>query len=401
MTLKPTGAEVDAGGITDTLTDDDTIRQSLARGAPGQTLLHIERAWTGSGTWQTARVHIRDTITGPVDAAAYTSLYYGAPALAFVLHAAADHHPRYRTAAAALDEHVLRITRHRLTTAATRRALGEPTTFAEADLFYGLTGLGAFLLAHHPGSDELADVLRYVVDLTAPSRDQDGELPGWWTAHDPDQIVATPGGHANFGMAHGAAGFLAFLALAARHDREVDGQRDAISTLTDWFDRWRQDDDVPWWPHWITRAELRAGRPDQPGPGRPSWCYGTPGIARALQLAAIVTDDPRRQETAESAFAASLADHHLDHITEPGICHGIAGLYQTAYRTVHDARDPAIGRRLLALAARLADHAAPAPAVSNLGEGFLAGQAGVGLASETSRSATPPRTGWDTCLLIT
>ena len=33
--------------------------------------------------------------------------------------------------------------------------------------------------------------------------------------------------------------------------------------------------------------------------------------------------------------------------------------------------------------------------------GLLTGRAGVGLALETARHSTPPRTEWDTCLLIT
>lgn len=378
------------------LTHNEAIRQSLAKGAAGTTLLHIERAWAGSGTWQTARTHIRHLLNGPIDTAQHAGLYYGAPALAFVLHTAADHHPRYRAAATTLDEHVLQLTRQRLVAATAKRDHGEPSTFADVDLFYGLAGIGALLVAHHPRSDALADILRYVVYLTTPRRDEDGELPGWWTGHDPDQIVPTPGGHANFGMAHGAAGLLAFLALAARHGHEVDGQRDAIATLTAWFDQWRQDaGGVPWWPHWITRAELRAGRPNQRGPGRPSWCYGTPGIARALQLAAIATGDSGRQDASESALAASLADDQLDRVGEPGICHGIAGLYQTAYRAAQDARNQAISQRLPALASRLTRRDA-----SVSGEGFLTGRAGVGLSLETSRSTTPPRSGWDTCLLI-
>ena len=379
------------------LTDDEAIRQSLAHGAAGTTLLHIERAWAGSGTWETARAHIRRMMTGPIDTAQHAGLYYGAPALAFVLHTAADHHPRYRAVATTLDEHVLRLIDQRLTTATAKRDLGEPAAFADVDLFSGLTGLGAALLAHHPTSHALADILRYVVSLATPRRDEDGELPGWWTGHDPDHIVPTPGGHANFGMAHGAAGLLAFLALATRHGHEVDGQRDAIATLTAWFDQWRQNTDgVPWWPHWITRAEHRAGRPHQPGPGRPSWCYGTPGIARALQLAAIVTADPDRQDAAETALAASLTDNQLDRLTEPGICHGLAGIYQTAYRAAHDARSPGISRRLPALARRLTRYGESIPP-----DGFLTGRTGLGLAQETHRSARPPRSGWDTCLLIT
>lgn len=384
-----------------TLTADDAIGQSLARGTAGEALLHIERAWTGSGSWEIAQSHIRRAVAGPLDTAEHTGLYYGAPAIAFMLHTASDRHPRYRAAAGALDEHVLRLTRKRLATAAGRIERGEPATFAELDLFSGLTGIGALLVRRSPGSDVLAGILRYVVGLTEPRRQDGVQLPGWWVAHDPDAILPTPGGHANFGMAHGAAGLLALLALATTHGCVVDGQKEAIAFLTGWFDRWRQDcADGPWWPQWITRDELRTGHPAQPGPGRPSWCYGTVGIARAQQLAAIATHDPGRREAAEDALAACLTDKHLDRITEPGLCHGMAGVYQTAYRAARDARNPVIGRRLPVLAARLAQH------VASLGDqgiegGLLTGGAGLALALETTRRTAPPHTGWDACLLIT
>jgi hypothetical protein len=191
----------------------------LARGAVGTALLHIERAWTGSGTWNIAQAHIRRAAAGPVDAA-------------------------------------------RLVTAAARIGRGEPATFAEYDLFYGLTGLGALLLRRSPENDVLAGILRYVVSLTQPYRRGGVELPGWWVDHNPDEILPTPGGHANFGMAHGAAGLLALLALATARGCVVEGQRDAIAYLTGWFDQWRQDSaDGPWWPQWVTREELRTGRP--------------------------------------------------------------------------------------------------------------------------------------------
>ncbi|WP_071812749.1 lanthionine synthetase LanC family protein [Lentzea guizhouensis] len=141
-------------------------------------------------------------------------------------------------------------------------------------------------LHHHLGSDELAGVLRYLVTLvTRPHHDGGMLLPGWWVMRDPDTTMPTPGGHANFGMAHGAAGLLSLLALATVCGRLVDGQHEAIATLTHWFDRWCQDGPAgPWWPQWITREELRAGRPACAHPGRVSWCYGAVRIARALQL---------------------------------------------------------------------------------------------------------------------
>jgi hypothetical protein len=401
MTPGPVSGEV-------TLTPDEVTSQSLARGAVGTALLHVERAWSGTDGWETAQAHLRRVVTGPVDAAEHAGLYYGAPAVAFLLHAAADRHPRYRAAAETLDEHVRRLARRRLASAAARTEAGEPATFAEYDLFYGLTGIGALLLRYHADSDELAGILRYVVTLATRPRHEDGvELPGWWVAHNPDEILPTPGGHANFGMAHGAAGLLSLLALATLHGTVVDGQHEAIAVLTGWFDRWRQDGpDGPWWPQWITRDELHTGHPAHTHPGRPSWCYGTVGIARALQLAALATGDPRRQYTAEDALAASLTDTQLDRITEPGLCHGIAGVYQTAYRASLDAHSPALAHRLPVLADRLALHV---PGIDRDGEdgteadagGLLTGRAGLNLALDTARRSTPPHTGWDACLLIT
>ncbi|RDI35370.1 lanthionine synthetase C family protein [Lentzea flaviverrucosa] len=391
---------------TVSLTADEVARQSLATGAVGPALLAVERAWTGFGDWTTAQAHIRSVATGNVDADDDTGLYYGAPAVAFLLQAAADRHPRLRAASQTMDEHVLRLTRRRLDRAATRIERGQPAIFAEYDLFHGLTGVGALLLRHHPRSDELAGILRYVVTLVTRPRHEDGvKLPGWWVAHDPDKNMPTPGGHANFGMAHGIAGLLSFLALATVDGRVVDGQREAITQLTQWFDRWQQDGpDGPWWPQWITREELHAGRPARTRPGRPSWCYGAVSIARALQLAALATDDPQRQHAAEAALAASLTDTQLNRITEPGLCHGIAGIFQTAYRASLDAHDPGLANRLPALTERLIRHTPPV-VVQNDDQmdaaGLLTGRAGVELALETARRGTPPHTGWDACLLIT
>lgn len=383
------------------LTAADLTRQSLARGPVALALLHVERARTGAGSWYEADPYILRVLAPPIDATEHASLYYGAPALTFLLNAAADRHRRYRAASKVLDEHVLRLTRRRLAAAAARIKRGRPATFGEYDLFHGLTGLGALFLRHHPDSDELAEILRYLVTLTTRPRREDGiELPGWWVAHHPDELLPTPGGHANLGMAHGAAGLLALLALATSRGCVVDGQREAITTLTSWFDRWQQDGpDGPWWPQWITRDDLHTGHPAQPGPGRPSWCYGTPGIARAQQLAGIATEDQRRKQAAENALAACLADAQLDKITEPGLCHGIAGVYQTAFRAARDANNPAIATGLPVLAARLAAHTNEP--VSQHEPGLLTGAAGIGLALDTMRAGEPPRTGWDTCLLIT
>ncbi|MGW4412958.1 lanthionine synthetase C family protein [Nonomuraea sp. NPDC004702] len=376
----------------------DVDRQSLAKGLAAATLLHIERALTGTGDWAIAHAHIRQVTSGPIDSASHAALYYGAPAIAFILHAAATGRDlRYHKAASGLDKQISRLTQRRLATAAERARRRMPASFAEFDVFRGLTGIGALLLLRAPGSDLLASVLDYMIRLSKPRRLEGQELPGWWVGHDPDPLRPTPGGHVNLGLAHGAAGPLALMSLAALRGYKVPGQIDAINGLCRWFDQWRQSSaEGLWWPQWLTREELRAGRPTQQGPGRPSWCHGTPGIARALQLAALATSDPVRRGIAEKAMAECLADQHLSKITDVGLCHGLAGLYQTAFRAAADAANPAIGRRLPVLAAALARRAGG----QNTALGLPDGAAGVGLALETARHATPPRSGWDACLLI-
>lgn len=374
--------------------------QSLDTGAAGTALLHIELALTGTGTWHDAHHAINQAAAEPVDASPSGCLLQGAPALAFVVHAAqADGQPRYQDASAALSRHVNRIARQRLNAARARITTGKPGTFSEHDLFYGLTGIGAVLLRTAPASDALSDILAYLITIvTQPLTLDDIQVPGWWAARDPDPLHPAPGGHANFGMAHGAAGLLAFLALASISGRAVNRQHEAISVLCDWYDRWAQDtSDGRWWPEWLTLSDLRAGRPGQRGPGRPSWCYGTPGIARALQLAAIATADPARQAAAEHALAASLAPRRLVTLTGPGLCHGLAGAYQAAARAAADAITPVVASRLPETCAALT-----ATASTSTGSlALLTGDTGTRLAVETARRRAPPISGWDSCLLLT
>ena len=165
----------------------------------------------------------------------------------------------------------------------------------------------------------------------------------------------------------------------------------------DFFGHWRQDGPArPWWPKWLTHDDLRSGVPAQRRPGRPSWCYGTAGITRALQLAASSANDELGQAVAEESLAACLAPEQLARVTGPDLCHGAGGLYVTALRAAQDALIPSIAQRLPAIAALLTGKIA-----RNDGSGLLTGQAGTGLALEAARTATPPQSGWDACLLIT
>ncbi|MFF4992015.1 lanthionine synthetase C family protein [Streptosporangium saharense] len=358
-----------------------TTGQSLADGAVGIALLHLE-----TGDMDTAFQVLEQAITAGVTIADNASLYYGAPAFAYVL--AAFDHPGLENAKAVAAAGTEIVIRHRLEAAHRRIDQRLRPHYAEFDLIRGLTGLGV-ALRRIGASDSLRDVLAYLVRLTEPL---DG-LPGWWcsTSRNRDQPVT--GGHSNHGMAHGITGPLALLALSMLDGLEVDGQRTAITRICQWLDTWEQHAEGGiWWPEVLTLDELYSGLTHQPGPLRPSWCYGTPGIARAQQLAGRALSDTARQRNAEVAFAACVNDPmQLGRLTGRGLCHGTGGVVTVGRRITDDALTPVPTAPLVSLHRRTA-------AEDDEPTGFLDGTAGADLALRESRTGTKPP--WDACLLL-
>nr|WP_221443294.1 lanthionine synthetase C family protein [Nocardiopsis algeriensis] len=373
--------------------------QSLAQGAAGIALVHIERAHNGQGTWQQAHRWIRAAVLEQVSAADTTGLFLGAPAVAFVLAAADSGTGRYAPARAELEAHVSSLAHRRVETAMERIRRGELATFGEYDTFYGLTGIGAHLLRQDPGGSALGRILDYLVALTRPLVTEGRSRPGWWVGHDPSRgaSVHYADGHGNLGAAHGITGPLMLLSQAQRRGIIVTGQYEAIETILDHLDQWRQDSKAgPWWPEHLTARDLATDHPHQQGPARPSWCYGTPGIARAGQLAALAIGDLKRQHFYEHALHACLSDAaQMERLHDASLCHGWAGVYQTTWRAARDASTPALAAHLPRLATFLARHAPDTP-----GPGFLEGRAGPALALSTAAARTAPLSGWDACLLI-
>jgi hypothetical protein len=360
--------------------------QSLSGGAAGIALLHIEQASTGAGTWELANATLSDAVADGVSTARSASLYHGAPALSFVLHGAADR-PGLAQARETVDASTALITRRRLDAAHARIDQRNRPALDEYDLIGGLTGLGV-ALRRSGDHDLLRSVLTYLVRLTEPVDD----LPGWWSPAGPERTrPGPPGGHSNHGIAHGVAGPLALLALAHRDGIIVDGQIDAMARICRWLDSWEQRhvNGGAWWPQVVTLADLQRHTSSQPGPRRPSWCYGTPGIARALQLAGHALHDRPRQQRADAAFTACLNDGaQLDSLTDRSLCHGTGGLLATARCVAADAAEP------LTFTAALQRHQ-DAVAAPDEPEGFLTGSAGATLATNAT-----VMTSWDACLLL-
>ncbi|MEU0519772.1 lanthionine synthetase C family protein [Streptosporangium sp. NPDC006007] len=371
--------------------------QSLWAGAAGIALLHVERARSGHGSPRTAHTWLEVAASGTLTAAANASLFFGAPALAFVTHAAAGTSGRYGHALDRLNDAVTSITRTRLAEAHARIDRGERPPMREFDLIRGLTGLGAYHLRRHPDRPISRDVLSYLVRLTEPLPAR-GELPPWWTTAAPngDPSSDYPHGHGNLGMSHGIGAALALLSLAVLRNVPVAGAKEAIERICAWTDLWQQQDSAGlWWPGLVTAQQVRECRIDPSLRPRPSWCYGISGTARAQQLAGLALADETRQQTAEEAMLATLRDPaQLDQLPEIGLCHGTAGLLQAAWRMAPDARTPQISDELPRMIARLT-----AQLAHSTPPGLLDGAAGAALALHTTGTGAAA-SGWDACLLL-
>ncbi|WP_344449805.1 lanthionine synthetase LanC family protein, partial [Acrocarpospora macrocephala] len=243
--------------------------QALSGGAAGIALLHIERARTGAGTWEEANAWLEVSVRDGVSVSGNACLYFGAPALAFVLHGAADQ-PGISQALATVDAGVRVVVRNRLDAAHRRMDAGDRPALGEFDLIGGLSGLGV-CLRRRGCRDLLREVLAYLVRLTEPL----GGLPGWWTLSSAGRTFNDPpGGHGNNGIAHGITGPLALLSMTLSEGTLVDGQVEAIRRICAWLDLWEcRHEAGAWWPETVTVGDLQRGRTSQAGPLRPSWCY--------------------------------------------------------------------------------------------------------------------------------
>ncbi|MEH1124850.1 lanthionine synthetase C family protein [Micromonospora sp. CPCC 206061] len=387
----------------------------LAHGAPGIALLHTERAAAGQAPWQRVHDWLTYTAGTPATCGPDSHLNYGAPSLAFVLATVAEHLPgAYRSTLDKLDATIAAAAQRCAATHHRGLLAGRRPVLADFDLVRGVSGLGVYLLLRMPDSPALATVLSYLVRLTEPATHDGIQVPGWWTTvgphGDPDQ-ARFPGGHANAGVAHGIGGPLALLALAALAGVKVPGHHAAITTICGWLDQWRVDTPTgPVWPYWVTRDQHRAGPPAvHEHPRRPSWCYGTAGLARAQQLAALAIADTDRRLLAENAAVNALTDPAQRTATvDSSLCHGFAGMAHLATRMAADA-GPHTAERLRAVASELLDAVHPPDAdprttattlLASAGPGLLEGAAGVALAAHAPAAGTLPRTRWDACLLI-
>jgi lantibiotic biosynthesis protein len=265
------------------------------------------------------------------------------------------------------------------------------------DLIDGLVGLGIYALARWP-RPAAAHCLAGVLDKLAARARQDETGIYWWTS--PEELPGPrralfPAGGVDLGLAHGMAGIVPLLARACAVGAAGQAERDLLDGAVAWI-----------LAHLVDAPSGATSPPFVPAdagpvPSRTAWCYGDPGVAIALLLAARDVDVPGwAQAGTDLALQAARRPLEFTGVTELGVCHGTAGLAHLFAR-LHQLT----GRAELAGAARLwlsrtldACRDRTGAGLAWNGPGLLEGAAGVALVVLSCCLSTDPA--WDQVLLV-
>jgi lantibiotic biosynthesis protein len=284
---------------------------------------------------------------------------------------------------------------------------------SEFDLITGVCGVGVYFL--YRGFDPPRDVgLRAILQTIVALTETTGGVPHWYT---PAHLVADeslaklyPMGNLNCGLAHGIPGPMALMALAYEGGVRVDGLKTALVHTAEWIAQHRVFDAFGVnWPTTVPFSPDRTVSPESLDSSRAAWCYGTPGVARALWLAGRALDrDDLCQLAIEGMSAVYRRPTPERRIDSPTFCHGVAGLLQVTVRFAHDTglslfRDAgtSLCEQLLSLYEpdRALGFASIEPAGNFVDQpGLLDGAAGVVLAMLAA--TTDVRPAWDRLFLL-
>lgn len=223
------------------------------------------------------------------------------------------------------------------------------------DQISGISGIGRYLLNQKRDS-MLRPHLDYILEWLI-RRAQIADMQGFHTSAEavPEyEKEASPHlahGFINCGLAHGIPGPLALLAIAKLHGYQHPELAKAIRKLADWLVEKHYED--PYGRNWPTH-DVEGRRASDVT--RTAWCYGLPGVVRALYLAAeSLADEGLREFAADALLKVEQRPLHIRRIDSPTFCHGIAGLLQIVLRFAHDTRDDAFRRFGNALIAQLVE----------------------------------------------
>ena len=280
---------------------------SLAGGSAGRAVLHARLADDDADQRDAALTCLRHAVPSLRTRGGPSSLHVGAAGIGWVLAHLRGSLLDARDRCAGLDRALLRL-------------LDRQPWTGHVDLMRGLVGIGVYALERLDAPDG-PRLLEKVVIRLAELAVRDGDDVYWWTPpeHLPHSArERSPQGHVDLGVAHGVPGEIALLGAACAAGVATGVARPLLDGAVRWLVQDGSAGEIL--PSWWT--------PDQePTPARTAWCYGEPGVAAALLVAAHAAAEQTWEDAAlQLARRAASRSVEDSRVVDAGLCHGAAGL---------------------------------------------------------------------------
>lgn len=200
------------------------------------------------------------------------------------------------------------------------------------DTITGLSGILRYLIEikNENGVEEvIKSILEYFVLLSGDRSSSRGYIPRYLVKNesaganelDNEDLII------NMGLAHGIAGVMISMSIALKNGIEVIGQREAIEKLLKVYKECKIDEGkrIRWPGQLLYENFIKSKR--NKGAERASWCYGLPGIARAIYVTSkIVNDEDGIELSLEALRRQAISDLDEYELNSPTICHGFSGV---------------------------------------------------------------------------
>lgn len=261
------------------------------------------------------------------------SLYSGVAGICFALSLVSCERTRYQKMLTKLEEYLLKqIDKEYLQPMEECLKNKLPIFVKYYDPIQGLSGIGRYFLENRSQDKMMEGALQItemLIKLTQPIVIEGHEVPGWFVS-DKDPLnyrMQKEKGNFNLGLAHGVTSILSYLSIASLKGINLKGQREAIERMVFWLkSKSVTKNKATVWPSHVS-WEDEINSVNHSLPTRDAWCYGTPGVARTLYLAAKALNNQDLSSFAQKAFHG-IFERTFDQwdIPAPTVCHGVAGL---------------------------------------------------------------------------
>ncbi|MBB2480862.1 lanthionine synthetase C family protein [Bacillus sp. APMAM] len=195
------------------------------------------------------------------------------------------------------------------------------------DVCYGLSGIGGYLLhiknMDSRSEDLIIDILEIMVQMSSDIIINNEKVPGWFTPSSYNENFDI--GFFDTGLAHGICGPLSLLSISYLKGYCVKGQIKAINKIVDWLSIKVTENGMRI-PN-IISFDNETKKIRDNFSTRDAWCYGLPGISRAIFWGGKALSNSEVIDFSKELFFLLTKRSFEEQLNfSPTFCHGLSGL---------------------------------------------------------------------------